>query len=58
MKPILNIMTIVKNSELTIERAIRNLIKQNFDQMNYVLNNTNSYSEFEYIFTMCIYKKR
>jgi glycosyltransferase involved in cell wall biosynthesis len=37
MKPILSVITIVKNAELTIERTITSVINQNFDSLQYIV---------------------
>ena len=37
MKPIVTVITIVKNAEHTIERTIRSLLAQNFDRLQYIV---------------------
>ena len=46
--PLISIITVVKNSESTIERCVESVINQSYDNIEYIIINDNSTDKKNY----------
>ena len=48
INPLISIITVVKNSESTIERCVESVINQSYDNIEYIIINGNSTDKKNY----------